>query len=560
MKSEVKFKAGAVLIFLVMLFIAIFPFKTNQSVHATMRELSQSLTRENEFDQLLDLIRDAETGQRGFIIAGTEDFLEPYNAALANLPAIREKLTAQAQSPSEKKAIEDIFVIATNKLAELANTIEMRRAGHVEEAQSVVISGVGKTYMNTLRQLIGDQAKLSYQKRELLREELEAKADNALYVGIGATVINLALLSLLMLVMFRALKARKETARQLNVTAEELSLNVTETTSRNARMEISAEMLQALGSVSTMKETSQIIATYCAKLLPGLSGHLYLYRNSRDQLELHGSWGQPENSQDQLDPNECWALQRGHNHLTMSKNDLCCKHYIEDPTEVCRLCVPLVTQSEVIGLLYIEGFSIEANERSSQIKIINRVTEQIALALSNVKLRETLRRQSITDPLTGLYNRRYMDETLKRELYRARRKSLPLALIVLDLDHFKMLNDTFGHDAGDMVLKAAAQQLLGNIRDCDLACRFGGEEFVLILPECDLDIAVVRANTILNAIASLNVSHAGLTVGPITASFGVAVYPVHGDEPTVLFTSADQAMYQAKKSGRNCVVAANLGS
>jgi diguanylate cyclase (GGDEF)-like protein len=556
MKSETKYKAGAILIFLVMLLVAIFPFRTNQSVHATMREFTESLVREKEFDQLLDLMRDAETGQRGFVIAGTEDFLEPYNAAIANVPVIRATLTSRAHSPSEKKAIADIFAVATSKLEELAHTIELRRSGRFEDAQAVVISGAGKVYMNTLRQLIGDQVEQSYRRREILREALERKSDDALYADLIATAINFVLLGFLMLVMFRALKARQETATLLHTTAEELSLNVAETSLRNAQMEISAEMLQALASVSTMKETSHIVATYCAKLLPGLSGHLYLYRNSRDLLELHGSWGQPVNSQDQVDPNECWALQRGHGHLTMSKRDLCCKHYVEDTIEAGRLCVPLVTQSEVIGLLYIEGFALAEIERTSQIGIINRFTEQIALALSNVKLRETLRRQSITDPLTGLYNRRYMDETLKRELYRAHRKSLPLALIVLDLDHFKVLNDTFGHDAGDLVLKAAANQLLGNIRDSDLACRFGGEEFVLILPECDLDIAMARADAILKAIASLNVLHAGHIVGPTTASFGVAVYPQHGSEPSVLFTAADKAMYQAKNSGRNRVIAA----
>jgi diguanylate cyclase (GGDEF)-like protein len=215
-----------------------------------------------------------------------------------------------------------------------------------------------------------------------------------------------------------------------------------------------------------------------------------------------------------------------------------------------------VSQGEVTGLLYLEGLARGDEERQPQHVLIDRLAGQVALALSNAKLRESLRRQSIVDALTGLFNRRYLDETFKREFVRAARKAMPLSLIVLDLDHFKRVNDTFGHEAGDILLKQVAQQIRAEIRESDLACRFGGEEIVLLLPECELDAALDRAEKIRRAISLLEVQVNGRTLGTVTASFGVATFPKHGDTPEALLHAADLALYRAKHEGRNRVMAA----
>ena len=194
-----------------------------------------------------------------------------------------------------------------------------------------------------------------------------------------------------------------------------------------------------------------------------------------------------------------------------------------------------------------EGFT-EAEER-----LAVTVSEHIALALSNLKLRETLHNLSIRDPLTGLFNRRYLEETLEREIRRAVRKNHPLGLIMLDIDHFKPYNDAFGHQAGDVVLREVGKFLRNSTRSEDIACRFGGEEFLLVLPEASLETTLQRAEEIRGGIKHLDVEFAGKVLGEITISVGVSSYPQHGSTAEKLLACVDKALYQAKSLGRDNV-------
>jgi diguanylate cyclase (GGDEF)-like protein len=185
------------------------------------------------------------------------------------------------------------------------------------------------------------------------------------------------------------------------------------------------------------------------------------------------------------------------------------------------------------------------------------VAEQFALALANLRLRETLRGQSIRDPLTGLFNRRYMEETLDRELSRAARERRPLSVILLDIDRFKHFNDTFGHEAGDTVLASLGALLRGASRAGDVACRYGGEEFVLILPAASLADAQRRAEEIREAIRGLRVTHNGRPLEAVRCSMGVAAFPEHGEVGGALLRAADAALYRAKREGRDQVILAD---
>jgi len=170
-----------------------------------------------------------------------------------------------------------------------------------------------------------------------------------------------------------------------------------------------------------------------------------------------------------------------------------------------------------------------------------------------VKLQATLKEQTIRDSLTGLYNRRYLDENLERELARARRDNLPLCMVMLDIDHFKDLNDTYGHPAGDEALRAVAASLHRNVRAQDIACRYGGEEFLILMPHMELAVAAERAERWRRAIEAIRIDAGGSEIR-LTASFGVAAYPGHGGTPDELTQSADLALYAAKGRGRNRVV------
>jgi diguanylate cyclase (GGDEF)-like protein len=186
--------------------------------------------------------------------------------------------------------------------------------------------------------------------------------------------------------------------------------------------------------------------------------------------------------------------------------------------------------------------------------LVSTVAEQIGLALANLRLQENLRNQSVRDPLTGVFNRRYMEETLERELHRAARNHTVLSVIMIDLDYFKLLNDTYKHDGGDTVLREIAHIFQANTRQGDVVCRYGGEEFTIILPDAGIEETLHRAEELRKLIANLTVFHRNLVISSITISLGVAAYPEHGDNKEDLLLAADTALYQAKNQGRNKVL------
>jgi diguanylate cyclase (GGDEF)-like protein len=191
------------------------------------------------------------------------------------------------------------------------------------------------------------------------------------------------------------------------------------------------------------------------------------------------------------------------------------------------------------------------NEEVQQLAIT--VADYLALALTNIKLRDTMKQQAIRDPLTGLFNRRYMEETLNREISRAERYRTPLGIIMVDLDHFRRFNNTFGHDAGDMVLQDLGKFLQNNIRKEDVACRYGGEEFTLIMPGASLDVTQNRAETLRQKVQQLQIYYNNKLLDSVTLSLGVAVFPEHGLTGETVILAADAALYNAKHGGRNQV-------
>jgi diguanylate cyclase (GGDEF)-like protein len=208
---------------------------------------------------------------------------------------------------------------------------------------------------------------------------------------------------------------------------------------------------------------------------------------------------------------------------------------------------------EAQGLLHL-GFHDEDNDYERGVKELALVvTEQMALSLANLKLQETLRAQAIRDPLTKLFNRRYMEECLDREFHRAERRQHPISIIMADIDHFKLFNDTYGHDAGDVLLKLLSAILQKSVRKEDIICRFGGEEFVLIMPDMPLDVAIGRASALREMLKDARFDYEGQDLGAVTISLGVAVFPDHGKTPQKVLKSADDALYRAKNNGRDRV-------
>jgi diguanylate cyclase (GGDEF)-like protein len=196
-------------------------------------------------------------------------------------------------------------------------------------------------------------------------------------------------------------------------------------------------------------------------------------------------------------------------------------------------------------------------EQSTRARIATAMAEHTALALANLRLREALRSQSIVDSLTGLFNRRYLENMLERECRRAVRAKRPLAVLMLDVDHFKQFNDTWGHDGGDAVLRELSGLMRAHFRGDDIACRYGGEEFVVVLSEASLEGAFARAEELRREVHRLVAEHRRQPLGTITISIGVAALPEHGVSPEDLIAAADRALYQAKAAGRDRTVIAN---
>jgi len=311
-------------------------------------------------------------------------------------------------------------------------------------------------------------------------------------------------------------------------------------------------MVQRLQEATTDQELTEIVGGYAPQIVPGRPGVLFLMNNSQNLLTVLASWGDPVGTEMDFPPDNCWALRRSQPHLMPAGGrEVRCQH-VQPTFSGGYACYPLLGRGGIVGLLYIEA----DNAAAGQDEGLNAFASNLGLALANYRLREALRVMSLRDPLTGLFNRRYLEETLVLEFGRASRANDGIGVIVGDLDHFKRLNDTHGHDGGDAALRAVAQVLVGNVRKGDIACRHGGEEFVLVLPGATLEQTHERAEELRRTLAQLEVPFHGKLISPITMSIGVAVYPRHGSSPDAVLRQADKAMYQAKQNGRDRVVVA----
>jgi diguanylate cyclase (GGDEF)-like protein/PAS domain S-box-containing protein len=327
---------------------------------------------------------------------------------------------------------------------------------------------------------------------------------------------------------------------------------------KTSQMELLSRMSHLLQSCLTMQEAYTIVGQMAPQLFTNEAGVLFIINSSRDLLESVVSWGEVSLREGVLTPEDCRALQRSQLYVVTenAQSGSICRHLGERPLPNGYLCVPLMAQGETIGVLHVQSSSAPVESQEVRQQLARAMAESIGLALANLQLRETLRQQSIRDALTGLFNRRYMEETLEREVQRAARNQEPLGIIMIDIDHFKQFNDTHGHEAGDVLLREFGKLLRSQTREADIACRYGGEEFILIMPGASLAIAQKRAEALCKAIKQLNVRYNSQLLEAVTLSAGVSAYPETGSSGLTTVNAADSALYQAKHAGRDRVVVA----
>lgn len=541
-------------------------------------------------------LRDAESGQRGFVITQDRSYARPITARIIRSSRnIAHVVQITRDNPSQHARAREIASLMAARSVFLRKPLDLALRGEFAAAAAVIAGGRGRNLMDT----ISERAQTFLDEERRLQANRSKAADRRLARGrlfalAGASAVAL-LVVLGFVLLVRSVRRPLDTMLQAmtdlgsgernsridhamgsveftrlangyNAMVERLELAVADQLrseqglqDANAKLQASAETLRERGDVIQLlggmahrmqaarmdEELAAIIRVFVPRVLPDIPGVLYAHNNSRNLLSPIAGWGGLEVEPDGFAPDQCWALRRGQSHcVTEPGHDIVCGHASADEVYHCE---PLLAGGEVIGVLYLHG--IVGAESRFRLTVL---TENIASALVNHRLQRSLREQTIRDPLTGLFNRRYMEEALTLEIARASRSGAPLSLIMCDVDHFKRFNDEFGHDAGDAVLQAVAAEMRSLFRDGDVVCRFGGEEFTIIAPGTSADALMARVEQVRQAISELNIRQNNRTLGCTTMSFGIASWTEGMDRNgSTLVQAADGALYQAKRDGRN---------
>ncbi len=343
--------------------------------------------------------------------------------------------------------------------------------------------------------------------------------------------------------------------RRINLRVEEEQTKQDERIrQRTNEIELMHRLANMLAACNNMVEAQKIVSDVLPRILGNVNGSVSLMRASRNQLVTQLDWGEEWPGSRSFAPDECWSLRKGRVYQSNDEfHTLSCEH-MENVGDNQTLCIPLTAHGNTIGImhLYFGSSEVEIDEITEQLAFS--VAEHLGLALANLSLQEKLRSQALSDPLTGLFNRRFFEQKLTEHAMNSATSEQPLSLLMLDLDHFKRFNDNFGHDAGDFVLKEISALLKRSVGDDEIACRLGGEELAVLLPQSNMKQATEFANTLCEAVRSLHLEHKGLSLGQLGVSIGVSTYPKPSSDMESLVKMADQALYMAKDLGRSRVV------
>ncbi|PTW46260.1 diguanylate cyclase (GGDEF)-like protein [Sphingomonas faeni] len=567
-------------------------YQASQSVHWAAHSAGIIETTEAALGDL----REAESGQRGFVITRDPAYARSYAERVDSAARTIARVVEQTDdNPLQHARAQEIAVLMKERSAILLQPLNLARRGDFSGAVAVIASGRGRELMDAIsvraQDFLDEERALQSTRQDAAVQRLESGKRLAILGAIAVALIVVGSFALLvrairrpLATMMRAMTAlgsgeqdaRIDTAmgsreftrlavgynamadrlrgavadqgtseRQLQIVNTELEQNTKSLRERGDVIELLGGMAHRMQAARTDDELAQIVRVFVPQVLPDIPGALYAHNNSRNCLAPVASWGGITVPIEGFAPERCWALRRGQSHSVEDPSrEIVCGHVAENEVYHCE---PLLAGGEVIGVLYLQG-RIGAENRFR----MNVLTENIASALVNHRLQRSLREQTIRDPLTSLFNRRYMEETLKLEIARSLRAGSPLSLVMCDIDHFKRFNDEFGHDAGDSVLQMVAAEMRSRFRDGDVICRFGGEEFTIIAPGTTAEALAGRVETVRRAIAELAVRHGNRTLGSTSMSFGIATWSDAMDrDGTTLIQAADMALYQSKRDGRN---------
>lgn len=372
--------------------------------------------------------------------------------------------------------------------------------------------------------------------------------DSLTYYILGGSI-----LSYLIFTIVTAWRGSQAIEESLQLRFDNMAL-IEDLSASNYQLVLINNMNETLQTCQQSEEAYLVINHSAEGLFSNLSGGLIVGEMMANDMKTVLQWGGHPNLKKNMVPKDCWALRTGHAYIVNdSKKQLLCSHY-ESPPQGGTMCVPQISHSGASAVMVIMARPGELITTHQQ-RLANTFNDVIKLSLMNIRLLEMLNQQSIRDPLTLLYNRRFLDEALPRELARINREKKCLCVCMIDIDFFKQFNDNYGHEAGDEVLKVIGKLLTESIRKNDIACRLGGEEFILIFVDTAMDAVLPKVQKICENIKNARLTFREQLLSRITVSVGVAEAPIHGNNVKDLLRAADEALYTAKKNGRDRTVA-----
>ncbi|HEX7988740.1 MAG TPA: diguanylate cyclase [Stenotrophomonas sp.] len=509
----------------------------------------------SRIDEIQSMVLDAESAERGYLLTGSQAYLLDYQVSVERLPLLLGSLSkAVPDNPDQARNALKLNELVNRRLQQIQHVVDIYDSRGLDAARAAINQTAFRT-TSAIREQVRTMVEEEHERLVERAASSRRSADLLLGLAFAGIPFGLAVVASVYGILLSELRRRTRAERRAASASQQLAGNLEQIERSSADLQTLGRYTGLLQSCANPEEALEISARTLEALMPNVAGSVYLLRASNDRAENIVSWGKPlVETSATLPPSDCWAIRRGQPHVIDDLlRDASCPHISrpESGQSVATACIPMSAQGVQIGFLFLSGVGPGPLPR---LNIAESAVEQLSLALSNLRLRESLRLQSIRDPLTGLYNRRYLEESLTREIARCGRRDFPLSVIMLDVDHFKQFNDTHGHGGGDALLAAIGQLLGSRLRGEDIACRYGGEEFTVILPESDSSSALRQAEELRLALSQMSVPFSGKTLPPITISLGVATYPVDGVAGLTLLRKADAALYRAKRSGRNQVL------
>jgi len=551
---------------LVILLVVLITWYISSSISRPIQDIMQGFSRgvKGDYSGRIDIRSGDEIGQLALYY---NDFMEKLSESSSSLHASEKRFRLLFEN-----SVEGVFTMTADGKFFSVNPSMARMLGY--EGRDILLREIAE---------IGTKAYVEPSENDRMLSELSRTGSvtdfettylrrdgSAIWVSVNARAYTDASGAITNIDGFCSdVTARKMAEEAQNRIKEQLEQRVAERTTElsnyvgkleqhNVQESLFRKMGELLQVCRNTRESYAIIDEYVGRFFTGYSGALFLFDTTKSRLEKVVSWGAPGGVEAEFGRDECWALRQGKPYSVSDDNKrLFCGH-VQAREHFTYLCVPLIAQGEVLGLLHIQSQPDGGAETGAETMqgLASTFANHLGLSLANLKLQDRLRDQSMKDPLTGLFNRRFMEEFAAQEIRKIKRHNTPLSLIMIDVDHFKKFNDTHGHDAGDLVLKEITGHFGKYYRDSDVVCRYGGEEFVIILPTCPQDEAIAMAQKLCDGVREqLRITYRN-EILTVTISMGVASCPAHGTNIDEVIKAADNALYEAKRGGRDRVAVA----